>query len=103
MKANAAPGAAAQQAPAGFAEVVRPKMERLRKFNDKAYTLLTVVKFGFLGGTSVLLGLLFAWAGVGSGLDWKVLGFGIAMLVLGAWMLRVARQSWRYYREISKG
>ena len=103
MKENAAPGVA--QPPSsggGFHEAVRPKLEGLRKFNDKAYTLLSVVKFGFLGGTSVLLGLLFVWAGLASGFEWKVLGFGVLLVALGAWMLRIARQSWRYYREISK-
>lgn len=87
-------GAAATVGETSLADSVRPKLEGLRKFNNKAYALLSLIKFGFFGAISVLLGLMFLWAGAAGGFEWKTVGLGAVMALLGLWFLRIARASW---------
>jgi hypothetical protein len=74
----------------------------MRKVIGGGGELLAVFKFGFIGGILLLLGVAMLYVGVDTGFDWKVIGVGAVMALVGAWALRYASQAWKNFRAISK-
>jgi hypothetical protein len=73
-----------------------------RKIIGGAASLFIVLKYGFLGLFAILFGGLFAWAGFYGQFDIKVVGIGIAALVIGIFALRHAWRAWGTLKAISR-
>ena len=74
----------------------------VRKAIGGAGSLLSILRFGFLGVLGVLLGLLFVWAGGNGQLDIKVVGIGLAVFAVGIFALARAWRAWHILRAISR-
>ena len=73
-----------------------------RKIIGSAAELLSVLKFGLLGGMSALFGVAFLYVGFIGSFDLKAAGVGAVMLVIGVVALRACSRAWRNFRAISR-
>ena len=74
----------------------------MRKVIGGGGELLGVFKFGFFGSILTLLGIAMLYVGADTGFDWKVMGVGAVMSVIGVWSQRTAIQAWKNFRAITK-
>ena len=73
-----------------------------RKVIGGAGSLFVVLKYGFFGLLAVVLGALFVWAGCNGQFDIKVVGIGVAALLLGIFALLRAGRAWQVLKAISR-
>jgi hypothetical protein len=73
-----------------------------RKVIGGGGSLFIVIKYGFFGLLGVMLGALFIWAGCNSHFDIKVVGIGVALLLLGIFALRRAWRAGQVLKAISR-
>ena len=74
----------------------------VRKLIGGGWELLHVLKFGFFGVLSSLLGIAFLYVGLAGKSGFVVPAVGAVLLILGIWCLRAAREAYRALRAISK-
>jgi hypothetical protein len=73
-----------------------------RKVIGGAGSLFTVIKYGLFGLLAVILGALFIWAGCSGHFDMKVVGIGLAVLLLGVFGVWRAWRAWQVLKAISR-
>jgi hypothetical protein len=73
-----------------------------RKVIGGGGSLFIVIKYGFFGLLAVILGALFIWAGCNGQFDIKVVGIGVAALLLGIFALLRAGRAWQVLKAISR-
>jgi hypothetical protein len=73
-----------------------------RKIIGGGGSLFIVIKYGFFGLLAVILGALFLWAGSNDQFDIKVVGIGVAALLLGIFALLRAWRAWGVLKAISR-
>jgi len=73
-----------------------------RKVIGGGGSLFIVFNYGFFGLLAVLLGALFVWAGCNAQFDIKVVGIGVALLVLGIFGMRRAWRAWQVLQAIAR-
>jgi hypothetical protein len=73
-----------------------------RKIIGGGGSLFIVIKYGFFGLLAVILGALFIWAGSNDQFDIKVVGIGVAALLLGIFALLRAWRAWGVLKAISR-
>jgi len=75
----------------------------MRKVLGAGGEYLGAFKYGFSGAMLILLGALFAWAGMAaSSFQWKMVAGGVAAVALGVWLMKLSARAWRNARVISK-
>jgi hypothetical protein len=73
-----------------------------RKVIGGAGSLFTVIKYGLFGLLAVIFGVLFIWAGCNGNFDVKVVGIGLAVLLLGVFGVWRALRAWRILKVIAR-
>jgi hypothetical protein len=73
-----------------------------RKIIGGGGSLFIVIKYGFFGLLAVILGALFLWAGSNGQFDIKVVGVGVAALLVGLFALLRAWRGWQVLKAISR-
>jgi hypothetical protein len=73
-----------------------------RKVIGGGGSLFIVIKYGFFGLLAVILGALFIWAGSNGQFDIKVVGVGVAALLVGLFALLRAWRGWQVLKAISR-
>jgi hypothetical protein len=74
----------------------------VRKVIGGGGSLFIVIKYGFFGLLAVILGALFLWAGSNGQFDIKVVGVGVAALLVGLFALLRAWRGWQVLKAISR-
>ncbi len=62
--------------------------------------LLVVLRYGLFGLLAVVFGALFIWAGTNERFDGKTTGIGVAVLLVGVFLLTRAFRAWQILRAI---